>query len=93
MRQVRDMGRERLPSPMETGMRAATRMDSVMAGYVPQIAPSPAQIATWACFFSTQFIQGVYKFKSGHRYEGDYVRNKKHGQGIFYYPDGSKYDG
>lgn len=34
MRQVRDMGRERLPSPMETGMRAATRMDSAMAGYV-----------------------------------------------------------
>lgn len=38
-------------------------------------------------------VQGVYKFKSGHRYEGDYVRNKKHGQGIFHYPDGSKYDG
>ena len=35
----------------------------------------------------------MYKFKSGHRYEGDYVQNKKHGQGIFYYPDGSKYDG
>lgn len=58
MRQVRDMGRERLPFPMETGMRAATRMDSVMAGYVPQIAPSPAQIATWACFFSCSIHSG-----------------------------------
>jgi hypothetical protein len=24
---------------------------------------------------------------------GDYVKNKRHGKGIFYYPDGSKYDG
>ena len=38
-------------------------------------------------------MQGVYKFKSGTQYEGDYVQNKKHGQGLFYYPDGSKYDG
>ena len=37
--------------------------------------------------------QGLYKFKNGHRYEGDYVLNKKHGQGVFLYPDGSKYDG
>ena len=38
-------------------------------------------------------MQGVYKFKSGTRYDGDYVMNKKHGHGIFYYPDGSKYEG
>ena len=38
-------------------------------------------------------MQGVYKFKSGTRYDGDYVMNKKHGHGMFYYPDGSKYEG
>lgn len=38
-------------------------------------------------------LQGVYKFKSGARYEGDWQHNKKHGQGTFYYPDGSKYEG
>ena len=38
-------------------------------------------------------LQGTYKFKSGARYIGEYFENKKHGQGIFYYPDGSKYEG
>lgn len=38
-------------------------------------------------------MQGMYKFKSGARFIGEYVDNKKHGQGIFYYPDGSKYEG
>jgi len=27
------------------------------------------------------------------RYEGDYVDDKKEGQGIFYWPDGRKYEG
>lgn len=35
----------------------------------------------------------MYKFKSGARYEGEWLNNKKHGQGTFYYPDGSKYEG
>lgn len=34
-------------------------------------------------------FQGIYKFKNGARYVGEYVRNKKHGQGTFIYPDGS----
>ncbi len=38
-------------------------------------------------------FQGMYKFKSGARYIGGYVENKKQGQGVFHYPDGSKYDG
>ena len=38
-------------------------------------------------------LQGLYKFKSGARYDGEYEENKKHGQGTFYYPDGSKYEG
>ena len=37
--------------------------------------------------------QGTYKFKSGARYIGEYLENKKHGHGTFYYPDGSKYEG
>ena len=35
----------------------------------------------------------MYKFKSGARYTGEYVENKKHGQGLFNFPDGSQYDG
>lgn len=38
-------------------------------------------------------FQGTYKFKNGARYVGDYVKNKKHGQGTFVYPDGSRYEG
>lgn len=38
-------------------------------------------------------LQGTYKFKNGARYIGDYVKNKKHGQGTFIYPDGSRYEG
>ncbi|XP_062031127.1 radial spoke head 1 homolog [Lepus europaeus] len=38
-------------------------------------------------------LGGVYKFKNGARYIGEYVKNKKHGQGTFIYPDGSRYEG
>ena len=38
-------------------------------------------------------LQGTYKFKSGARYIGEYMDNKKHGQGTFHYPDGSKFEG
>lgn len=37
--------------------------------------------------------QGTYSFKNGARYVGHYYQSKKHGQGTFYYPDGSKYEG
>ncbi len=37
--------------------------------------------------------QGTYKFKKGARYIGEWYMNLKHGQGIFYYPDGSKFEG
>lgn len=37
--------------------------------------------------------KGTYRFKNGARYIGKYYMNLKHGQGVFYYPDGSKYDG
>ena len=35
----------------------------------------------------------MYKFKSGARYIGSYEDNLKSGEGIFYYPDGSIYEG
>lgn len=42
---------------------------------------------------SIRVFQGVYKFKNGARYTGQYLKNKKHGQGTFIYPDGSRYEG
>jgi len=33
------------------------------------------------------------RFKNGARYTGDWLKNKKHGNGTFIYPDGSKYEG
>ena len=38
--------------------------------------------------FVDRFKQGA-----GARYIGEYSKNKKHGQGTFIYPDGSKYEG
>ncbi|XP_006870885.1 PREDICTED: radial spoke head 1 homolog [Chrysochloris asiatica] len=38
-------------------------------------------------------LGGIYKFKNGARYIGEYLKNKKHGQGTFIYPDGSRYEG
>lgn len=35
----------------------------------------------------------MYRFKNGARYIGEYVQGKKHGEGVFHYPDGSKYEG
>lgn len=34
-----------------------------------------------------------YRFKNEARYIGEYAYNKKHGDGTFIYPDGSKYEG
>ena len=36
---------------------------------------------------------GVYRWKNGARYAGDYADNLRQGQGLFVYPDGSKYKG
>jgi len=33
------------------------------------------------------------RFKNGARYTGEWLKNKKHGEGTFIYPDGSKYEG
>ena len=38
-------------------------------------------------------INPYCRFKNGARYIGEWQKNKKHGQGTFIYPDGSKYEG
>ena len=36
---------------------------------------------------------GIYEWKDGRMYEGEYMKNKKHGFGIYVYSDGSKFEG
>ena len=43
--------------------------------------------------FLYEVLHMFFRFKNGARYIGEYVKNKKHGQGTFIYPDGSKYEG
>lgn len=50
-------------------------------------------LRTRPCHCLSLCPQGIYKFKSGAQYIGEYFRNKKHGQGTFIYPDGSRYEG
>jgi Uncharacterized protein conserved in bacteria len=37
--------------------------------------------------------KGVYTWKDGRRYEGEYQHDKKHGHGVYTWADGRKYDG
>uniref|UniRef100_A0A8B9FMB0 Uncharacterized protein n=1 Tax=Amazona collaria TaxID=241587 RepID=A0A8B9FMB0_9PSIT len=50
------------------------------------------QFCSFRCCIETR-LSGTYRFKNGARYIGTYLQNKKHGQGTFFYPDGSKYEG
>lgn len=36
---------------------------------------------------------GVYQWRDGRRYEGEYHQNKKHGKGNYIYSDGSLFEG
>ena len=36
---------------------------------------------------------GVYTWKDGRKYEGQYLKDKKHGKGVYTMTDGRKYDG
>ena len=36
---------------------------------------------------------GIYTFKTGYRYEGEFEDNKPNGQGVFTSPDGQRYQG
>ena len=37
--------------------------------------------------------KGVYTYRDGGKYDGDFVDGKMHGNGVFTWPDGEKYDG
>lgn len=37
--------------------------------------------------------EGVYTWKDGRRYQGQYMQNKKNGYGIYIYSDGSRFEG
>lgn len=37
--------------------------------------------------------RGLYTWKNGRKYEGEYVHDKKHGFGIYSWTDGRKYEG
>ena len=37
--------------------------------------------------------EGIYKFKSGNKYIGTFLKGKKHGKGIFNYKNGDSYEG
>lgn len=45
------------------------------------------------CIGIFYFKYKVQRFKNGARYDGTYEDNKRQGQGTFYYPDGSTYEG
>lgn len=75
---------------METPTMVNTAVERGMARYGARNANSLCVFVSNRSFIE---MQGTYKFKSHARYIGDYVDNKKHGKGIFYYPDGSNYDG
>ena len=37
--------------------------------------------------------KGIYTWKDGRRYEGDYFNDKKHGFGVYAWADGRRYEG
>ena len=37
--------------------------------------------------------KGVYTWKDGRKYEGEYKNDKKDGHGVYCWADGKKYDG
>ena len=36
---------------------------------------------------------GIFYYKNGSKYNGEWKNDKKEGKGIFYWNDGAKYDG
>ena len=36
---------------------------------------------------------GIYQWRDGRRYEGNYQKDKKHGHGIYTWADGRQYNG
>ena len=44
-------------------------------------------------YFFHKKMQGLFFFKSGNKYYGDFANGKKEGKGIFVFTDGSWYEG
>ena len=60
---------------------------SMYEGQVEECLISNKQIT---CFMKGM---GIYTFKTGYRYEGEFKDNQPNGQGIFTSPDGQRYQG
>ena len=84
-RLVRGTVKEKQSSPMVTFTRDNMPMGKEMAMLV--------LVSLYKQKNKHTLPQGTYKFKSGARYVGNYEDNMKSGEGTFYYPDGSKYEG
>ena len=84
-RRVRGTVKEKQSYPMVTFTRENMPMGKEMAML--------ALVSLYKQKTSIFLPQGTYKFKSGARYVGNYEDNLKSGEGTFYYPDGSKYEG
>lgn len=42
---------------------------------------------------SLKIYLGTYKYEDGKKYKGDFMRNKRHGYGVFTWPNGKIYEG
>ena len=72
------------------GIKGVVKLDfsdgSMYEGQVEECLIAGKQIT---CFKG----MGVYTFKTGYRYEGEFKDNKPNGQGVFASPDGMSYQG
>ena len=72
------------------GIKGVVKLDfydgSIYEGQVEECLIAGKQIT---CFKGL----GVYTFKTGYRYEGEFKDNKPNGQGVFASPDGMHYQG
>ncbi len=88
MKKMNDMVSVKQHYLMEIPMKVNIKMAKDM---VPELIDFPIQhVMLVSCFNLT--LTTILCFFIYHT-KGDYVKNKRHGRGIFYYPDGSKYDG
>ena len=76
--------------PFLEGIKGVVKLDfsdgSVYEGQVEECLIGGKQII---CFKG----MGVYTFKTGYRYEGEFKDNKPNGQGVFISPNGQRYQG
>ena len=70
-------------------MNYTTFIPSNVLMFIFMIASTPCDSSSYLHLL----IILLSRFKNGARYIGEWSKNKKHGQGTFIYPDGSKYEG